>query len=487
MKKLLVLILALVMTVTVFACNGTKDDGKTTTDPEGQGTSDEGDKELPVIDYDGASYRVSMKDGRLFNLEFFQPEDSDNPVESAAWRRNQTVEDTYNVTIMPVYAEATDDGMWSQTNQIITAYMNDSDEFDVTATYVVTSGSLVLNTCLYDWNSLKYTNLDASYWTQSINDNFAIDGHIFTAVGDTCVSALRYTYAMMFNRTKGNEMNLTEEIYDKIDDKKWTIDYFNNLVGNIHDDVDDTPGRSGGDFYGFQAEAATNLDIWTFAFDLDMISQTNDDRLLECVFNNERTSKGLDEIIELYWNTNGTYIPTDVYEAPSNFINGRSLFCTMTLDYCFGGLDVMEDHYSILPYPMLDENQEAYNTGMMDNYSVLGIPVTCPDPDMSSLITEALNKESKNTVTKAIYEEALCKRFNNDAAEGVEMLNMIMEGRKADMAVLVQQSVSRLSMMFRDIVNAKQNTLTQYFDAIGENMGIQIQQVVDKYNASAKN
>ena len=482
--------MALVMVVSVFACTKAEDKKPgATTDPSTTGGNppETTDKELPVVDFDGKSFRVSMKDGRLFNLEFFQPEDSENPVQSAAWKRNEQIEDTYNVTIVPVYAEANNDGMWAQTNQIVTAYMNDSDEYDLTATYVVTSGTLVLNTCLIDWNSLEYTNLDASYWTKSINNNFEIDGHIFTAVGDTCVSALRYTYAMMYNRTKGDQRGLTEDIYKKIENKEWTIDYFVSIVNGVHDDIDDVNGPSGGDFYGFQAESATNLDIWPFAFDVDMISQTNDDRLLECVFNNERTSTGLDKIIDLYWNNNGTYIPSNVYEAPSNFIHGRSLFCTMTLDYCFGGLDVMEDHYSILPYPMLDENQETYNTGMMDNYSVLGVPVTCHDPEMSSLIAEAFNKISKAEVTTVIYEESLCKRFNNDAAEGVEMLDMIMAGRKADLAVLVQQSVARLSMMFRDIVNSKTNALSQYFDAIGETVEKQIQQVVAKYREGSEN
>jgi hypothetical protein len=367
--------------------------------------------------------------------------------------------------------------------------MNDSDEYDLTATYVVTSGTLVLNTCLYDWTSLEYTDLSADYWTQSINDNFAIDGHIFTAVGDTCVSALRYTYAMMYNRTKGNERGLTEDIYEKIANKEWTIDYFLSLVNGVHDDIDDVNGPSDGDFYGFQAESATNLDIWPFAFDIDMISQTNDERLLECTFNNVRTSTALDKIISLYWSNNGSRIYNweNFLNAGSNFIRGRSLFCTMTLDYCFGGLDVMEDHYSILPYPMLDENQDTYHTGMMDNYSVLGVPVTCPDPEMSSLIAEAMNKVSKEKVTTVIYEESLCKRFNNDSVEGVEMLDMIMAGRKADLAVLVQQSVARLSMMFRDIVNSKQNVLSAYFDSIGETVNGQIQQVVAKYREGAEN
>ena len=200
MKKILIFLMALVMAVSVFACK--KTDNKkpgTTTDPSATDTQPPvtTEKELPVVDFGGKSFRVSMKDGSLFNLEFFQPENSENPVQSAAWKRNEQIEDTYNVTIVPVYAEVNNDGMWAQTNQIVTAYMNDSDEYDLTATYVVTSGTLVLNTCLLDWNSLSNTNLDASYWTKSINDNFVIDGHIFTAVGDTCVSALRYTYAMM--------------------------------------------------------------------------------------------------------------------------------------------------------------------------------------------------------------------------------------------------------------------------------------------------
>ena len=55
------------------------------------------------------------------------------------------------------------------------------------------------------------------------------------------------------------------------------------------------------------------------------------------------------------------------------FKDGNALFTTTYLEDAFSTFRVMNDDYSILPYPKWDESQEKYMTGAMDNYSVLGI------------------------------------------------------------------------------------------------------------------
>jgi hypothetical protein len=146
----------------------------------------------------------------------------------------------------------------------------------------------------------------------------------------------------------------------------------------------------------------------------------------------------------------------------------------------------MEDHYSVFPYPMYDENQETYYTGMMDNFTVLGIPLTAPDPEMTSIITEALNYYAEEIMTPVFYEESLCKKFANDGEETVMMLDYLMDGRRCDLAVIMQRDVAYLPFVFRKIVQSKTNTFRKYYDGISETINTQLGVVVDKYIESSK-
>jgi hypothetical protein len=495
MKKFITFILVFTMLLGVFACTKTENEKpetgitttpESTTEPITE-TTDNGPK-FPEIDYDGTDFRVSMMNATLFNKEFFCEEDSDDPLWSSTWRRNVTVEDQFNVDITPIYATPDDSGMWYQMNQIMVSVLTDQNDFDLTASFAVTAGSLITGMCLLDWGQMEYTNLDASYWTKNINDKFTIADHVYTVVGDTNVSALDYTYAIYYNRTEGNTRGLTAGILDAIENKSWTIDYFFNIVKDIYDDVDDTNGRSAGDFYGFQAEALTNVDNYNFAFDIDMIVPSGDDSLLKCVFDSSKTVGAIDKIIKLYWECNGTFISPDAQPTmpAANFKAGNSLFITATLGCCFGAFRDMEDHYSVFPYPMYDENQETYYTGMMDNFTVLGIPLTAPDPEMTSIITEALNYYAEEIMTPVFYEESLCKKFANDGEETVMMLDYLMDGRRCDLAVIMQRDVAYLPFVFRKIVQSKTNTFRKYYDGISETINTQLGVVVDKYIESSK-
>lgn len=486
MKKILAFVLALIMLLSIVAC---ADNGKGKKPSTTDGTEEETELTLPEVDYDGADFRVSMMDSPLFNKEFFMEEDSDEPLKSATWRRNQNVEDKYNVEITPVYATPDDSGMWFQMNQILVSVLTDRNEFDLTAVYAVTCGSLITSQALYDWGQMEHTNLDAPYWEQTINDKFSINDHVYTIVGDTNVSALDYTYVMYYNRTEGNAKGITAEVLDAIEKGTWTIDFFHGLVKDVYDDVDDTNGRSAGDFYGFQAEALTNVDNYNFAFDIDMIRQTGDENVLECVIDTEKTTSAMDKIIKLYWETRGTYIAPDSQPSMplANFKAGRALFATATLGCCYGALRDMEDHYSVFPYPKYDEDQDAYYTGMMDNFTVLSIPISAPDLEMSSLVTEALNFYAMKIMTPVYYEESLCKKFANDGEETVQMLDYLMDGRRCDLAVLVQRDVAFLPFTFRKVVANKTNNFREFYDGIKATVDTQLKAVVDTYNDSAKN
>lgn len=483
MKKLLALIIALITVFSLAACtNGSKGNNnggnKPQTTPDAEETYP-----LPEADFDAKDFRIGMIEG--YQIEFYTMlEDESDPIDYALYQRNKTVEDRFNVTITPVYTGGT--GYTGHVDIILNSIMSDTDEYDLTSTYTFASGNLVMSGALRDWASQKYTNLDASYWVGSINDNFSIEDHIYTAVGDTNVTSIIYTYGILMNRTLGNKLkvangtNITDDVFATIRDEEWTIDYFNNVVAGVYQDIDDEPGKSHNDLFGLNCETLTNVDMYNFAFDLPMIDNKGEE-LLEFVYNKEKASTVTEKILDLYWNNQGTLVNGDYV---GNFPAGRALFITCVLEDCFRFFRNMEDDYIILPYPMLDENQDDYYTGMLGDHYVLGMPVTCADPDFASFVTEAINIEAERYMVPAYYEQSLQGKFATDETS-LEMLQLLMDGRREDFGSLFQANLDNVSCWLRWVVQSKENGMFQYIDERAEYMDSLLSKIIDKYREGA--
>ena len=487
MKKIIVFLLALVMVISVFACTKTEKPGKNpTTNPStgnGETTENLDKPDLPDISFDGADFRIHTKEG-LMKDEVYADETAADIRQQAIWERNAAVQDQYDIFIEPVISY--DNTVSGQVNEIMDGLLSDEDFYDIALTYAVGTGPLVTGGFVVNWLNLEYTDLAKKYWIYDVNKNFMFDEAIYTVVGDMCTSTLTYTYAMFYNRTEGDKIvneageTLTEVLFDKIDNYEWTIDYFSNLVSDKYDDIDDTPGRSNGDFYGFTGEAFTNLDIYPFALNLPMVS-FDEEETLKIVFNNEKTIEAADKINALYWENNGSLIgdehPAEASLPQTTFKNGNALFCTTWLRNCFNMFTEMDEHYTILPYPMFDEAQGKYMTGAMDNYSVITIPYNAPDLEMVSVIVEALNYESRERVFPVYYEKSLQQQYSRDP-ETIEMLDVLMDGRSFDLATTLLPS---LATCFRSAVASKDSDFSKFFDERAESFAYDIQNLVEQY------
>lgn len=490
MKKILILLLAVAMIFSVIACaKNDKDDGKNTgdkppvNDPDNTTENLDDPTHLPEISFDGAEFRIHTKEGTSRD-EVYADETATDIRQQALWERNAAVEDQYDIVITPVLSY--DGTVSGQVNEIMDGLLGDEDFYDIALTYAVGTGPLVTGGFCVNWENLDYTDLSKRYWIYDVNKNFMFDDAIYTVVGDMCTTTLTYTYAMFYNRTEGDKIkdengeSLTNVIFDKIDNNEWTLDYFSNLVSDKYDDIDDTPGKSLGDFYGFTAEAATNLDIWPFALNIPIIT-LDEVEMIKIVFNNEKTITAADKINNLYWENPGSLIgvkhPEETGIPTSTFKAGNALFCTSYLAQCYSNFAAMEEHYTVLPYPMYDEDQENYMTGAMDNYSIITIPYNAPDLEMVSIITEALNYESSERVFPVFYEESLQKQHARDP-ETIEMLDVIMDGRTFDLATTL---VPALAQSFRASIASKENDFAKYFDEQAESFAYSIENLIEQY------
>lgn len=423
--------------------------------------------DLPNKDFHGAKFRIFSKNGN--DYEIYTEEANGEILNDALYLRNMTVEERFNIEIVPVWTSAgTDDS-----RVVVRSVLADSDDFDLAATYVFRSGVLVTNRVYHNWLEMKYTNLEKPWWINSINNNFRIGGAIYTVVGDMCVSTLKLTYAVFFNKRLAKDLDLPD-VYKTVYDNEWTIDYFIKSVRDIYADSNGNGKSDSGDTFGFTAEAITNLDMYLPAFGIPIIKQ-NDAGVPELVMNTPKTITAVEKVNELYWGGSGSYIGNDCLDV---FFGGRAVFFTTWMSRTFGELREMEDDYGILPYPKFDASQEKYMSGAMDNYSVLGIPVTAPDAEMACIITEALNAESYKQLFPAYYDTALKVKFVRDT-ESIAMLDIIMNGRNFDMCVLFSDDLGDVTFMFRSLVAAKSTDFISRYEKVKSGAQSKLDKIIE--------
>ena len=146
----------------------------------------------------------------------------------------------------------------------------------------------------------------------------------------------------------------------------------------------------------------------------------------------------------------------------------------------------MQDNYTILPYPMFDEDQEKYMSGAMDNYNVITMPYTCPNKEEVAFITEAMNYYSRQIMYPVYYEESLQKQFTRDP-ETIEMLDLIMDGRSFDLGTIFNGSVGGIGMMFRGAVSNKTNDFAKYYAQSEEAINTGLNNLIETYEANKMN
>ncbi len=405
---------------------------------------------LPEKDFGGKEFRVSTKIGTLY--EFYTEEEDGELINDALYARNLSIEERFNVKIKPVITEADDGG--TQVNNVLKTVQSGEDAFDMAATYVFTSGQLVMKGIYLNLINMPYIDLTQPWWINGINDNFRVGDSLFVAVGDTSLSTIKLTYAIFYNKRLAESYSLPD-LYQLVRDNHWTIDDMISMVTDIYSDVNGDGLRGLEDIYGFVGESATNLDIYTFAFDIPIVGR-DEDNIPILVYNTPKAVAAVEKINNLYWNTNGSYIAVSDWGEPSRlFKSGQALFNTSCLSLAYSTLRDMDDDYGILPYPKWDESQTKYLTGAMDNYSVQGIPKTETDTEFAAIITEALNAEAYKQLYPVYYEGALQNKYARDAGT-IEMIDLVMQGRSFDMVTLFAGQLG-LSTFFRELVAKKSN------------------------------
>ncbi len=435
---------------------------------------------LPDVNFDGAQFRISTKKNYLYEIS---AEDiTGDSINDALYDRNLRIGERFGIEIVPVITESDDKS--TQISAVEASILAQDDAFELASTYVFVTGGLIMGGLYQNWLNMPYNDFSQPWWISGVNDSFRVQDALYAVTGDMCLSTLMLTYGVFYNLTRGEDYGLNDAVIGKVLDREWTFDYFYSVLENIYEDTNGDGQRGQEDFYGFIAENATNLDVYPFAFDIPSVRR-DADGWPEVVCYSEKTVAAVDKITKLYWETAGSFVPTTDYNLPiSMFRNAHALFTTTFLQQAMNSYRDMENDYIILPYPKWDESQQEYMTGTMDNYSVLGIPVTVSNTEMVSVITEALNVESYRTMFPTYYEGALQHKYARDPM-AIEMLNLLMDGRTFDFNTLFSEQIG-IAWLFRDAVNSKNRDYSSRYTKKEKVIDRMLGLVLDAYEENAK-
>ena len=436
MKKTLCALLCLVLLLGVLvSCNK----GNTTPDEsESQSVSDvvestpDNDetesettrKEIEIEDFSqggvARDFTMYVRGNRYKYL--YAEKDSTDKVESGAYRRNQLVQEKFGVKIAIKACNGD-----TKTDDWVTA-LSVSNGYDLAVPdywWLLEQQGLFLN--LYARDELAFNQ---DYWYSNWNDNVTVNGKLYTVAGDASLEVLENIGIVFFNKDMTESINL--DMYKIVDDKEWTIDKMMEIGLNFTDANAGTYGAIY-DIHSLRSQlfsAGLRLTEIKDNGTIDLIAQSR-------AINLDIQSK-VKEVIHdetTYFYGSGSTARNKVPEKAQMLNDRRAAFFVSCM---YNGTTVKNTgvNYGVIPYPMYEEDGEYISTSY--GVSVFAIPKTANDYHFSSVILDALNYYSWNTVVTNFYDTTM-KAQVADSANDARMMDIARDSLYFDFAWMLDE------------------------------------------------
>ena len=235
MKKILLLALALIMVLSMFvACNPSGDDTESskkpasTTPPESIGNLD------PSIDLKEKEIVILSRESSWTNDEISVEKTTGDPINDAIYQRNVNVEKLINVTlknIRVVSGTNQDEKEYSVHNEIKKTFGPDCP-YHIMASTAYTCFENTASGYYQNLLELGHLDLTQDYWSPQYNEQASIGNAQYFLTGAASLTLRRYTFVTFFNKTLAESYKL-EDLYQVVNEGRWTIDYQAEITSNI--------------------------------------------------------------------------------------------------------------------------------------------------------------------------------------------------------------------------------------------------------------
>ena len=386
---------------------------------------------LPAdLDFGGESVTIHARGDDDSFLEVYTEELTGDVLNDAIYNRNAAVEEQLNVDIIGYRG-----GGWQ------TYYNGNSDVPKLKAS--ITSGdnayqciagwnsriaSLALEGYLQDLNNMPYLDLEKPWWNRSSLEGMRLVGRNYFITGDiSFLTTIGGCYVLFLNNTVAEDHGISG-IADTVLEGKWTMDAMAAVTEQVYDDLDGNGVMDTKDMYGFIIDYDNSGDSFYTSADIHQI--TLDAKGYPTFAPDlERITALWDKLSPYYYNgaAVGSMYQKDAGIQCDMFKNGQALMIQRELDNARTYFRDMEDSYTILPYPKLNEQQAEYCTNAATGVSIWCIPADNVKPETACAVMEAMAFETFDKVTPAYYETCMQEKYAR-SEETVEMLDIIKSG-----------------------------------------------------------
>ena len=480
MKKTFAFILALVISAQVVSCssagnkdNETKDSGNDSNTVETSPLD-----KLGTHDFEGNEYVILSTNNGYgnqpnFTFEFLVGDTNGDVVNDAVFERQSKIEERYNVKLQNYTAESAQ--VISRTRQ---AVMSDDGTYSLICaplyeiTSLATGGSLAN---LYDFPEIDMTS---PWWNQNARESLTVNGKIYLQTNFINTTGVLSAHCLFFNKVIA-EKNSVEDLYDLVQNGKWTVDKMLEVTENVTTDLNGDTVYNDQDLYGFMASYGA-AGIFHYGCDNPFI-EISDDGVVTGMLKTERLKNTVDKLFKLCFDGNRSYVRPIPEEAKlaTMFSNGQALIYGGFFFDMFSTFRNMNDDFGLLPYPKYDESQDKYYTAINGGAPLIGIPKVTSDSTLTGVITEALAIEGYESIRPAIVEKTIRNKLLRDD-QSIEIYDMFFDGIKVELA-LVYRSTNDLFECVCNLLSNGSDDLFSYADSKEPAAVASYQKIIDSF------
>ena len=469
----------------LFSCSENLKDAENNLPRESGSNEDDPDKnaagddqrnikdDLPdTLDFGGAELRIlhrngingDFADGEMFDFEVFVEAENGDIVNDAIYRRNKMVEDRLNIKIRPI---GKFDASWptgyeffNDLKKIIAA---GDDEYDIVFGFAGLIPSYAMQGLFLGTNGLPYIDHEKPWWSTNFKEEMSIGGKSYLLIGDYSLSLLARAMCVFFNKDYARDLSL-ENLYQTVLSGDWTFDKMDELSKAAYTDLNGNGKKDADDRFGTTITLRTSIDNLWYAFD-QPVTVMDPDGYPTLAGDKAKMAEMVSKTYDFLYTNEGVNAITESLEMELDCVNkfsaGNILFWPNSL-YKNGLLRATETDYGIIPYPKWNKSQPRYMTGSQDHFSMLAIPVTCPNTELVGAALEALAAESYRSVTPAFYEIALKTKYLRDD-ESAMMLDIIRDALSFNFGTYHTDSMGDLRLQYSFLmIDKKSDWISMY-------------------------
>ncbi len=435
-------------------------------------------------DFGGANYTFTVHSEEMYP-NYVGDSETGEPVNDTQFQRDVWIESTYNTNIeYMVYPNSND--IVKAVKPMVVA--GDSTIDFVTGDMANCMKSLTNEGLMRNLLEVPGLDLEADWWSQSMNREFTIAGKLFTTTGPMTFGYYYAPRLVAFNQKLATDYNI-EDLYTVVEEGRWTLDYMASTMESVKTDLngdgeygeDDRWGASVDEYSaaGFYISAGgTQISVdkdgkATFLFDLEQ-NYSIIEKVASIIGNEDMTQKAeeLGSRTGSYSNMNKVY----------TFKNGNALYLGYGAQAIAIYLRDMEDNYGIIPVPKLDENQSEYITfGSAFVPSYAGMPLNNNRDDVNGILLNTFGYISQRDLQPVVATGTLKGKGARDE-ESQKMIDIIYKDVTLDLNSCYNFGGS--FTLLRDVTMGKKENFVSNFEKLQKSANAELEKLLATFLAA---